>query len=64
MQRSQRQQLPVTESRNATLAPFSLEPEVLANISPTPGQRRVARAFLLALLGFLLVTWPFATIIR
>ena len=38
------------------------EPEVLANIPPTPGQRRMARAFLLALLIFLLVTWPFAAI--
>ena len=53
---------PMTESRDATLAPVSLAPEVLANISPTPGQRRMARAFLLALLVFLLVTWPFATI--
>src|SRR5689334_7989372 len=53
---------PMTESRDAALAPVSLEPEVLANISPTSGQRRTARAFLLALVIFLLVTWPFATI--
>jgi signal transduction histidine kinase len=52
----------MTESRDATLAPVSLAPEVLANISPTPGQRRMARAFLLALLIVLLVTWPFATV--
>jgi signal transduction histidine kinase len=52
----------MTESRDATLAPVSLEPEVLANISPTPSQRRMARAFLLALPIVLLVTWPFATI--
>jgi signal transduction histidine kinase len=52
----------MTESRDATLAPVALAPEVLANISPTPGQRRMARAFLLALLIVLLVTWPFATI--
>jgi signal transduction histidine kinase len=52
----------MTESRDATLAPVSLEPEVLATIAPTPAQRRMARAFLLALLIFLLVTWPFATI--
>jgi len=50
----------MTESADA--APVSLEPEVLANISPTAGQRRMARAFMLALLIFLLVTWPFATI--
>ncbi len=53
---------PTTESVDATLAPVSLEPEALANISPTPGQRRMAHAFLLALLIFLFVTWPFATI--
>ena len=52
----------MTNSREAALAPVSPEPEVLANISPTPGQRRMARAFLLALLIFLLVTWPFAAI--
>jgi signal transduction histidine kinase len=44
------------------LAPVSLAPEVLANISPTPGQRRMSCAFLLALFIFLLVTWPFATV--
>src|SRR5262245_3778203 len=53
---------PMTERRDATLAPVSLEPDVLANISPTLGQRRMARGFLLALLSFLLVTWPFATV--
>src|SRR5215207_4933248 len=51
------------ESRDAALAPGSpAEPQVLANISPTPGQRRMARAFLLALLVILLGTWPFAAI--
>ena len=51
------------ESRDAALAPSSgSEPEVLANIAPTPGQRRMARAFLLALLVILLGTWPFAAI--
>jgi signal transduction histidine kinase len=51
------------ESRDAALAPTSgSEPEVLANIAPTPGQRRMARAFLLALLVILLGTWPFAAI--
>ncbi|HET6518385.1 MAG TPA: MASE4 domain-containing protein, partial [Geminicoccaceae bacterium] len=38
------------------------EPQVLANIPPTPGQRRMARAFLLALLVILLGTGPFAAI--
>jgi len=38
----------------------SIEPQVLANVPPTPAQRRLARAFLLALLVILLVTWPFA----
>lgn len=53
----------MTESRDAALAPASrTEPQVLANIPPTPGQRRMARAFLLALLAILLGTWPFATI--
>jgi signal transduction histidine kinase len=53
----------MTESRDAGLAPASrIEPEVLANIPPTPGQRRMARAFLLALLVILLGTWPFAAI--
>jgi hypothetical protein len=51
----------MTESRDAASAPASrTEPEVLAKIPPTPGQRRMARAFLLALLVILLGTWPFA----
>jgi signal transduction histidine kinase len=53
----------MTESRDAALVPdCRSEPEVLANILPTAGQRRMAHAFLLALLVFLLVTWPFAAI--
>src|SRR5215218_9662834 len=54
----------MTESKDAALAPASrtTEPQVLANIPPTPGQRRVARAFLLALLLILLGTWPFAAV--
>ena len=53
----------MTESSDAALAPASrTEPEVLANIPPTTGQRRMARAFLLALLVILLGTWPFAAI--
>ena len=52
----------MTERKNAALAPASrtTEPQVLANIPPTPGQRRMARAFLLALLLLFLGTWPFA----
>ena len=45
----------MTDVRDATPAAGALEPEVLANISPTPGQRRVARASLLALLIFLFI---------
>jgi signal transduction histidine kinase len=51
------------DGKDAALAAASrIEPEVLANIPPTPGQRRMARAFLLALLVVLLGTWPFAAI--
>jgi signal transduction histidine kinase len=52
------------ESTDAALAPAPspAEPQVLANIPPTSEQRRLARAFLLALLVFLLVTAPFAEI--
>ena len=53
----------MTVSRDAALAPASgTEPQVLANIPPTSGQRRMARTFLLALLVILLGTWPFAAI--
>jgi signal transduction histidine kinase len=38
------------------------EPQVLANIPPSPGQRRTARIFVLGLLAILAVTWPFATV--
>lgn len=46
------------------MAPASriTQPLVLANIPPSPGQGRIARAFLLALLVILLGTWPFAAI--
>ena len=48
----------MTESTDTALAVASrtIEPQVLANVPPTPDQRRMARAFLLALLviyGFL-----------
>src|SRR5215213_2603691 len=54
----------MTESKDAALEPPSRtpEPQVLANIPPTPGQRRLARAFLLGLLIILLGTWPFAAL--
>src|SRR5215213_9520816 len=54
----------MTESMDAELAPalFTTEPQVLANVPPTSGQRRMARTFLLALLVILLGTWPFAAI--
>src|SRR5215207_218941 len=54
----------MTETKDTALTPASrtTEPQVLANIPPTPGQRRMARAFLLALFIILLGTWPFAAI--
>jgi signal transduction histidine kinase len=39
-----------------------LEPQVLANIPPSIGQRRAARILVLALLAILAITWPFATV--
>src|SRR5215212_5360053 len=52
----------MTESNDAASAPASrtTEPQVLANVPPTPGQHRMARTFLLALLLLFLGTWPFA----
>src|SRR3712207_3737382 len=52
----------MTERKDAASAPAArpTEPQVLANVPPTPGQRRMARAFLLALLLLFLGTWPFA----
>src|SRR3954470_23932151 len=52
------------ESKDAALEPASRtpEPQVLANLPPSPGQRRIARAFLLAMLVILLGTWPFAAL--
>ena len=38
------------------------EPQVLANIPPSMGQRRTARILVLALLAILIATWPFATV--
>ena len=54
----------MTKSKDTALAPAAgtTEPQVLANVPPTAGQRRMARAFLLALLVILLGTWPFAAI--
>ncbi|HEX3236696.1 MAG TPA: MASE4 domain-containing protein [Gemmatimonadales bacterium] len=54
----------MTNSKDAALAPAPspTEPQVLANIAPTAGQRRMARAFLLVLLVILAGTSPFAEI--
>ena len=54
----------MTESTDTALAPAArtTEPQVLANVPPTAAQRRMARAFLLALLVILLGTWPFAAV--
>src|SRR5215218_4199661 len=54
----------MTESKDIALGPAArtAEPQVLANVPPSPGQRRMARAFLLALLVVLLGTWPIAAI--
>ncbi|BCH28842.1 hypothetical protein MesoLjLc_07720 [Mesorhizobium sp. L-8-10] len=54
----------MTESQGLAFVPASrsLEPQVLANVPPTPGQRRIARAFLIALLIILLGTWPIAAV--
>ena len=38
------------------------DPQVLANIAPSIGQRRAARILVLALLVILAITWPFATV--
>jgi len=38
------------------------DPQVLANIAPSIGQRRAARVLVLALLAILAITWPFATV--
>jgi signal transduction histidine kinase len=38
------------------------EPQVLANIPPSIGQRRTALIFVLALFAILAATWPFATV--
>jgi signal transduction histidine kinase len=54
---------PMMESKDAALEPASpIEPQVLANTPPTPGQRRIARVFLLVLLAILFGTWPYAAI--
>jgi signal transduction histidine kinase len=52
------------ESKDAAsaLAPRIDDAQVLANIAPTPGQRHMARAFLLALLLILLGTLPYASV--
>jgi signal transduction histidine kinase len=54
----------MTEGKDTESAPgwSTTEPQVLANVPPMPGQRRMARAFLLALLVILVGTWPFAAV--
>jgi signal transduction histidine kinase len=54
----------MTESKDTATGPAwrTTEPQVLANVPPTPSQRRMARAFLLALLVILVGTWPFAAV--
>ena len=39
-----------------------IDPLILANVPPTPGQRRTAAAFALALLAIFLATLPYATL--
>ena len=49
----------MTESdREEPAQRLRLEPQVLANIPPSIGQRRTARIFILALLAILAITWP------
>src|SRR5829696_6114264 len=52
----------MTESKVLAPGSSTAQPQGLANIPPTPGQRRTARAFLLALLLVFLGTWPFAAV--
>ena len=53
----------MAESDREEPAPrLRLEPQVLANIPPSIGQRRTARILVLALLAILAITWPFATV--
>ena len=54
----------MTEGKDTALAPGwgTTEPQVLANVAPMTSQRRMARAFLLALLVILVGTWPFAAV--
>ena len=52
----------MTEATDGGRAPIprTSDPQVLANVPPTPAQRRIARVLLLALLLILLGTLPFA----
>jgi signal transduction histidine kinase len=54
----------MTDSSDEALAPGSraIDPQVLANVPPTAGQRRIAHVFMLGLLVILLATWPVATV--
>jgi signal transduction histidine kinase len=58
-----RAEIPESESdREEPVQGLRREPQVLANIPPSIGQRRTARVLVLALLAILAVTWPFATV--
>ena len=48
--------------RQEPAQPLPHEPQVLANIPPSIGQRRTALVLVLALLAILAATWPFATV--
>jgi signal transduction histidine kinase len=48
--------------RDDPLRALRSEPQVVANVPPSPGQRWTAHLIVLALFAILAVTWPFATI--
>src|SRR5512134_2223794 len=48
--------------REEPAQPQRREPQVLANLAPSIGQRRAARILVLVLLAILALTWPFATV--
>ena len=50
------------DDRNVPTQPLQHEPQVLANIPPSIGQRRAARTLVFALLAILAGTWPFASV--
>ncbi len=48
--------------REEPAQPLRREPQVLANLAPSIGQRQTARILVLVLLAILALTWPFATV--